>query len=205
MKYLKYLKFDKHYFFVPWSIVGFVMVGFLLGYAFGIGQAIKVSQSQKEKLTEEFQNVLNNLNKPTATPPNSATHNPQPNTRNLPPSYTGPQLWEAINTARLEHGVSALVQKDILCTIAAIRLNQILELGKLDGHDGFAPTYDKYKNDPKMPVNVSEFLISGYPTPNQAVEAWLDTLGHKKLITGGEYVWGCVYAQDSFGVAITGY
>lgn len=130
---------------------------------------------------------------------------PVPNTIKKGLDYSGPQLWEAVNKARVEQGVQPLKQRDILCTIAAIRLSQIRELGKLDNHDGFKPVYEKYKDDQDMPNNVSEFLISGYPTPDQAVAGWLDTLGHKKLITGGEYVWGCIYAQEGFGVAITGY
>lgn len=53
------------------------------------------------------------------------------------PNWTGPQLWEEVNKSRVEHGVNPLKQKDELCTIASIRLNELLELGKLDGHEGF--------------------------------------------------------------------
>ena len=120
-------------------------------------------------------------------------------------NYSGPELWEAVNKSRIEHGVAPLSQRDILCTISAIRLAQIRELGKLDGHDGFQGVYDKYKDRSDMPNAVAEFLISGYPTAEQAVAGWLDTLGHKKLITVGEYVWGCIYAADGVGVAITGF
>ncbi|MBI4033242.1 MAG: hypothetical protein HY377_01900 [Candidatus Blackburnbacteria bacterium] len=141
--------------------------------------------------------------KPTPSPAGGSS--PAPKAQPLKPNYTGPELWEAVNKARVTHGVNALSQRDILCTISAIRLSQIRELGKLDNHEGFDGVYEKYKDDPEMPNNVAEFLISGYPTAEQAVEGWLDTLGHKKLITGGEYVWGCIYAQDGFGVAITGF
>lgn len=123
-----------------------------------------------------------------------------------PITWGGPDLWTAINKRRVELGVNPLKQMDFLCTIASIRLNQLLELGKLDGHEGFVPllnrsdlkeTADKY--------NISEFLIQGYPTPDAAVAAWENTMGHKSLLAGGEYVWGCVYAQDTFGVAIAAY
>lgn len=173
----------------------FFAAGYLLGTRSGFLEALDIQSPAEEKKEEQ------------------ASSTPSPKTVQKKPSvptaasisYTGPQLWEAVNKARVEHGVNSLSQKDILCTIAAIRLAQIRGLGKLDGHDGFNATYDKYKDDPNMPNNVAEFLISGYPTPDQAVSAWLDTLGHKKLITGGEYKWGCVYAQDGFGVAITGF
>lgn len=121
-------------------------------------------------------------------------------------TWGGPDLWEAINKRRVELGVNPLKQKDELCTIAAIRLNQILELGKLDGHAGFEPTLER--DDLKwiaQKYNISEFLVSGYATPQDAVAAWENTLGHRKLLAGGEYVWGCVYAQNGFGVAIAAY
>lgn len=121
-------------------------------------------------------------------------------------SWGGPELWTAINKRRVELGVNELRQKDELCTIAAIRLNQVLDIGKLDGHSGFESTLSR--EDLKWiseKYNISEFLISGYDTPQLAVDAWENTLGHKKLLSGGEYVWGCVYAQSRFGVAIAAY
>lgn len=177
---------------------------FSAGYFLGARETFQTLNSELQKQIEE-------LAKSEAAPgptPFTQTKIPEKTTTpavSLKTDYTGPQLWEVVNKARIDHGVSPLGQRDILCTIAAIRLAQIRELGKLDGHDGFKPIYEKYKDDPNMPNNVSEFLISGYPTADQAVSGWLDTLGHKKLITGGEYVWGCIYAQEGFGVAITGF
>jgi len=121
-------------------------------------------------------------------------------------TWGGPQLWEAVNKRRVEMGVNPLKQRDELCTIAAIRLNQVLSLGSLDGHSGFEPTLKR--DDLKWiseKYNISEFLISGYSTPQDSVFAWENTLGHKKLLSGGEYVWGCIYAQNQFGVAIAAY
>lgn len=125
-----------------------------------------------------------------------------------PPKITwgGVELWEAVNKRRVEMGVNPLKQQSELCTIASIRLNQLLELGKLDGHEGFVPVLKR--DDLKWiseKYNISEFLIQGYPTPVEAVKAWENTLGHKALLAGGEYVWGCVYAQNTFGVAIAAY
>lgn len=121
-------------------------------------------------------------------------------------TWGGPELWAAVNKRRQELGVNPLNQKEELCTIASIRLNQLLELGKLDGHAGFEPTL----NRPdlvwiKGKYNLSEFLVVGYPTPQDTVAAWEHTLGHKELLSGGQYVWGCVYSQDTFGVAIAAY
>jgi uncharacterized protein YkwD len=121
-------------------------------------------------------------------------------------TWGGPELWAAVNKRRVELGVNPLKQRDELCTIASIRLNQLLELGKLDGHAGFVPVLNR--EDLKWiseKYNISEYLIQGYQTPTEAVAAWENTMGHRALLAGGEYVWGCVYAQNTFGVAIAAY
>ena len=121
-------------------------------------------------------------------------------------TWGGPELWTAINKRRVEMGVNPLKQMEILCTVASIRLNQLLELGKLDGHAGFVPVLER--TDLKSSTekyNISEFLIQGYSTPTASVTAWENTMGHRTLLSGGEYVWGCVYAQNTFGVAIAAY
>jgi len=121
-------------------------------------------------------------------------------------AWGGPNLWEAVNKRRVELGVNPLKQRDELCTIASIRLNQLLELGKLDGHAGFVPVLDR--PDLKWiseKYNTSEFLAQGYSSASETIQAWEDTLGHKALLAGGEYVWGCIYAQNSFAVAIAAY
>jgi uncharacterized protein YkwD len=123
-------------------------------------------------------------------------------------SWGGPELWEAVNKKRVEYGVNPLRRTDELCTIASIRLNELLELGKLDGHEGFGNMterrtdlkwiFDKYST-------IAEFLAYGGLTPSETIGLWDNTLGHKKLLNGGEYVWGCIYAQNTFAVAITAY
>lgn len=189
-------KIIQAFLFFVWS--GVIFAG---GYFLGGQNTFKILNEELEKQLSAITSQTEVVESPKPTPVST----PPPSIIQKRTDYTGPQLWEAVNKARVEQGVQALKQRDILCTIAAIRLAQIRELGKLDGHDGFKPVYEKYKDDQNMPNNVSEFLISGYPTADQAVSGWLDTLGHKKLITGGEYVWGCIYAQEGFGVAITGY
>lgn len=121
--------------------------------------------------------------------------------------FNGPQLWEAVNKRRKEFGVSGLSQKDELCTIASIRLNELLDLGNLDGHEGFSTLTERRPDLSWIfeKYNISEFLLMGARDENEAVALWENTLGHKKLLTGGEYVWGCIYAQNSFAVAIAAY
>lgn len=123
-------------------------------------------------------------------------------------NWGGPQLWDAVNKKRVEYGVNPLKQADELCTIASIRLNELLELGKLDGHAGFG-NMQETRPDLKWIFEkysvMAEFLAYGGLTPDETVSLWDNTLGHKKLLNGGEYVWGCIYAQNTFAVAITAY
>ncbi len=170
------------------------LVGYFRGYGYGWNGAVS-----------EYQKLLNEKVSSTNAPRETAA--PTAVKPSAPPSWGGPQLWAAVNKRRVELGVNPLSVREELCTIASIRLNQLLELGKLDGHLGFSnmPTdrpdlkwiFDKY--------NLSEFLISGATSPQNAVDLWENTLGHKGLLAGGEYVWGCIYAQNGFGVAIVAY
>ena len=132
------------------------------------------------------------------------TNNPN---RNTEISWGGPELWGLVNKKRVENGVNPLTQKDELCTIASIRLNEILKLGELDNHQGFSNLNER-RPDLKWIFEkyvIAEFLVSGAETAQEAVDLWYNTLGHKKLLTGGEYAFGCIYAQNAFAVAIAAY
>lgn len=122
--------------------------------------------------------------------------------------WGGPELWDVVNKKRVEYGVNPLRRSDELCTIASIRLNELLDLGKLDGHEGFGNMTDR-RPDLKWIFDkystIAEFLAYGGITPTETVGLWDNTLGHKKLLNGGEFVWGCIYAQNTFAVAITAY
>jgi hypothetical protein len=121
--------------------------------------------------------------------------------------WGGPELWDVVNKKRLENGVNAMSQRDELCTIAAIRLNETLVLGELDNHEGFSNMPER-REDLKWIFDkyvIAEFLVSGADSAQEAVDLWYNTLGHKKLLTGGEYSFGCIYAQNGFGVAIAAY
>lgn len=183
-----------------------------LGYSVGFGEAqsnaneyymslLKDLQEQKLQIEPEPAIIVKKEIDFIPTPTKKLTFN-----RNV--SWGGPELWEAVNKRRQEFGVNPLNSDSNLCTIASLRLNELLELGKLDGHEGFsnleerrpdlAWIFEKYSS-------IAEFLLAGADTAAEAVSLWENTLGHKQLLTGGEYVWGCVYAQSSFAVAIAAF
>lgn len=183
--------------------IGSYLLGFLNGYNKGI---------------IDFRDSLVSYVKETATttPTPTPTFVPTPvptimvTPRTIAPRVTwgGPELWSEVNKKRQEYGVNPLIQRDELCTIASIRLNELLELGKLDGHEGFSNLSERRPDlewiFEKYSV-VAEFLAMGGESPEETVSLWNNTMGHKKLLEGGEYVWGCIYAQNTFAVAISAY
>jgi len=184
---------------------GIYLLGLMQGYLEGTNQAggrfLPIIQSLAERRIIDIS--------PTITPEPTPLETQKP--VNKPAnqiSWGGPQLWEVVNKRRSEFGVNNLSSASELCTIASIRLNELLELGKLDGHQGFSNmaerrpdlkwVFEKYST-------IAEFLAYGGETPEETVGLWENTLGHRQLLTGGEYVWGCIYAQETFAVAITAF
>lgn len=200
------LKTLSNVFFISILVTSFVAT-YLAGFSKGVEKTSEVLKEDFIKLesqlvssqTQEVVTESPKENKPTTTS--------KPRVTTTPLVWGGPLLWEAVNKRRVQLGVNGLSPKEELCTISSIRLNQILETGTLDGHEGFSklpetrpdlkPIFDKY--------NLSEFLVAGASSPDNAVSLWENSMGHKQLLTGGEYVWGCIYAQNGFGVAIAAY
>lgn len=130
-----------------------------------------------------------------------------PTTRNqvASPSYTGQDLWTAVQNYRRAHQLSPFEQSNELCTVASIRLNEQLELGKLDNHDGFDQrAEDFFQKNPGW-TSLNENLASGYDTAVQTVEwGWDQSLGHQALIKSQDYPYACAAANAGFAVLITG-
>ncbi|MCL5004139.1 MAG: hypothetical protein M1352_02625 [Patescibacteria group bacterium] len=158
-------------------------------YAGQIIQSIKGMNSTQVVIKESPAPVQVSI-KPSATSPK--------------PNWSGPDFWNAISDKRREGGLSPIPVVDILCTLAAIRLNDLRTLGRLDDHNGFKPLVDKYHDDlvKADQLNLYEFLTYGAPTAKDAVDGLFNTLGHKALFTD-IYKGGCAYAADTFGVVIT--
>jgi len=185
------------------SLIGVYFLGMVNGYKL----AAEDAEIEISKLIDDFiaqqQLIPRNL-VPTSTPVTTGV----PITTINKVIWGGPELWEAVNKRRQEFGVNPLSPKNELCTIASIRLNELLDLGNLDNHEGFSNLSERREDIKWIFDNystVAEFLALGGQTPEKTVSMWENTLGHKILLTGGEYVWGCIYAQNSFAVAIAAF
>lgn len=180
------------------SLAFVICTSFLAGYSKGFMSGRSFGQSEYKNFVEQ-----NTFLTSTPAPSSKKISPPNPETYN----WGGPELWEAVNKRRVELGVNPLTSKSEVCTIASIRLNQILEIGKLDGHQGFSRLPDERPDLTYIfeKYDLTEFLVSGASSASEAVSLWEHTLGHKELVSGGQYVWGCIYAQEGYGVAITAY
>jgi len=178
--------------------IGIYVLGLFVGYISG------KNDNQKEYISYLTQLEATSTPMPTIKPSQTqVTPAKHPSVK-----WGGPDLWNAVNKRRVELGVNSLQQRDELCTIASIRLNELLDLGTLDSHEGFSKLSDERKDLQwifEKYSTMAEFLAVGGDTPEETVALWENTLGHKKLLTGGEYVWGCIYAQDTFAVTITAF
>lgn len=121
------------------------------------------------------------------------------------PTYTGAELWEAVQLYRRAHDLPEFQQANELCTVASIRLNELLELGKLDNHDGFRPRADQFFIDHPGWNHINENLAQGYQTAVATVEwGWDQSLGHRALIQSRDHPYACTAANRGFAVLITG-
>lgn len=122
-----------------------------------------------------------------------------------PPAYTGHDLWQAVNNYRRAHNLPEFTQANELCTVASIRLNEQLELGRLDNHDGFQPRADEFFEDHPEWKSINENLASGYQTAVATVEwGWDQSLGHQALIKSTAENYACTASNRGFAVLITG-
>lgn len=185
--------------------VGVIYITFLVSYQLGYNNGAIEAQNKFEQLLAANDIYVSSLGENDQPVVITETVYVTPTPRVIP-TWTGPELFEAVNNRRVELGVNPLANNTDLCTIASLRLNELLELGKLDAHEGFLKLSEREEYQRIFQkYNVFEFLLSGADTAQEAVSLWENTQGHSKLLTGGEYVWGCTYAQNGFGVAIAAY
>lgn len=87
---------------------------FSAGYFIGGQNTFKILNQELEKQLAGITSQTKVAESPGPTPVST----PLPNTAKKGTDYSGPQLWEAVNKARVEQGVQPLKQRDILCTLA---------------------------------------------------------------------------------------
>lgn len=122
-------------------------------------------------------------------------------------TYTGEELWQAVNKYRIEHGVPPLSFHPDLCQLSSRRLGELLERGSLDNHAGFEKYFDEHSLEDFDNLSVvAENLAYGYPTAWESVMGWDSSPPHRQfLLVDGSFKYGCTSANRTFAVLIAGY
>ena len=115
--------------------------------------------------------------------------------------YNGQQLFDEINAYRQSKGVPVLELNPILCDNLVERWIAIKEPNS--GHKGFEEWVkgEGISDNPKY-GQIGELYVSGISTPQNAINFWVGSPGHKNTLEMKEMVYGCAYANEGAGVLI---
>jgi len=131
------------------------------------------------------------------TPPQSAQ------TNNSLPTFTGQDVFDAVNKYRKENNVPELKLDEVLCNNLAQRYLDIKSGEKENiAHKGFDEWYEKYVKP--YGYTVSENYACGQ-TPEDVIKAWDGSPGHKLSILDKKSKLACTYASEGCAVIILGY
>lgn len=196
--------------FFVFSFLAFYFLAFVSGYIQGEVDSQNFYLSFYEKMDSKIYLTPTQSQAPTITvsSPTVTAVPVKQSVKSQSVSIDESGLWTRVNDKRLGYGVNPLKLDSDLCEIARARLSDLLKIGNFDGHSGFwklkeagsdlSRIFDKY-------TSVSEFLAMDGQTPEKTVALWDNSPEHKKLLNDGEYIWGCIYSQGTFSVAITAY
>lgn len=120
------------------------------------------------------------------------------------PTFTGQELFDAVNVYRKEKGVKELKLENALCSNLAQRYFDIKKgLDEGVAHKGFDEWYQKYV-EPYGNYIISEDFAWGN-TPQEVIKAWEGSPGHRLSILDPQNTLGCSYAADGYGIIVLGY
>jgi len=116
-------------------------------------------------------------------------------------NYSGDDIFRAINDYRRSSAVGELSLDPNLCYLSSFRLSQLLDLGKLDAHQGFIDfdPANRFKYE-----RVGEDLAFGYQSARETVDAWEKSPGHNLVLKDPINTLGCVAANRGYAVFIAG-
>ncbi len=115
--------------------------------------------------------------------------------------YNGEQLFAAVNEYRQSINLPVLTIEPKLCDNLVERWISIKE--PYSGHKGFEEWLkaEGIDIDPKF-GQIGELYVTGISTPQNAINFWLGSPGHKSTLELPYMVYGCAYANDGAGVLI---
>ena len=119
------------------------------------------------------------------------------------PSFTGQDVFNAVNKYRKENNVPELKLDEVLCNNLAQRYLDIKSGEKENiAHKGFDEWYEKYVKP--YGYTISENYACGQ-TPEDIIKAWDGSPGHKLSILDKKNKLACTYATEGCAVIVLGY
>lgn len=114
--------------------------------------------------------------------------------------YTGQEMFDAINEYRASVNVQQLELDSGLCDNLVSRYLDIKEKG--EGHKGFSEwlTEEGIKDNPKYGA-IGEMYVAA-TTPQNGIEWWKGSPGHRKTLEMPTMKYGCAYANEGLAVVI---
>lgn len=119
------------------------------------------------------------------------------------PTFTGQEVFDAVNSYRKENGVAELKLEQALCNNLAQRYLDIQSGTKENiAHKGFDEWYEKFAKP--YGYYVGENFGCGQ-TSQDIIKGWDGSPGHRLLILDPKNKLGCAYAAEGCAVIILGY
>ena len=121
--------------------------------------------------------------------------------KNVDYKYTGEELFAAVNKYRTSQGIPTIKLDPTLCDNLVERYWAIKEPG--NAHKKYEEWLksEGISDNPKYGV-IGEMYVVDISTPNNAINFWLGSPGHKSTLEIKELAYGCAYANDGTGVVI---
>lgn len=115
-------------------------------------------------------------------------------------TYTGQQLFDAVNEYRAANGKQQLVLDQYICDNL---VDRYLKVNSGDvGHEGFVEWAKTEGIDEKF-APIAELYIKDTATTQDAIDFWNGSPGHR-LSALGDFTVGCAYANEGTGVLVLG-
>lgn len=117
------------------------------------------------------------------------------------PTYTGQDIFNAVNAERKKNGLNSLVEDPILCDNLVQRYLDLTNPDKqYEGHAGFERWI---KKEEITGYALAEIYTKNSGTTDAAIKFWEGSPGHRLALLG-DYDRGCAYANNGTAVVILG-
>lgn len=102
-------------------------------------------------------------------------------------SYTAieTEILDLVNAYRTNIGIGSLKKLNLISTVAETHTSYMVNVGQVN-HDFFAERHEKLVNSAQAKA-VGENVAFGYNTASGALNAWLSSDSHRKIIENPEY------------------